>query len=123
MLLWTMPDQFARADGRERPIRVGLVLPFFEKLMAGTTARWTDILALARTAEDLGFASLWVPDHLLLPWRDGSGRTEGAWECCSLLAALAAVTHQIALGSWVNCTIFRNPTLLAKAADTIDEIS
>ena len=116
-------DNTRPADGRQRSVQIGLILPFFEKLMSGTTARWPDILALARAAEALGFDSLWVPDHFLMPWRDGSERTEGAWECCSLLAALAAVTDRIALGSWVNCTNFRNPALLAKIADTIDEIS
>lgn len=106
-----------------RPIQIGLLLPIVEKSMAGATARWTDFVALARAAEDLGFDSLWVPDHFLLPWRDDSGRTEGCWECWSLLSALAAVTTRITLGSWVACTIFRNPALLAKMAETVDEIS
>jgi alkanesulfonate monooxygenase SsuD/methylene tetrahydromethanopterin reductase-like flavin-dependent oxidoreductase (luciferase family) len=45
------------------------------------------------------------------------------WECWSLLAALAAVTSTIELGSLVTAITFRNPALLAKMADTVDEVS
>lgn len=38
-------------------------------------------------------------------------------------SALATVTHRVELGSLVSCTAFRGPALLAKMADTIDEIS
>jgi alkanesulfonate monooxygenase SsuD/methylene tetrahydromethanopterin reductase-like flavin-dependent oxidoreductase (luciferase family) len=47
----------------------------------------------------------------------------GIWEGWSLLAALAAATNRIELGTLVLCTAFRNPSLLAKMADTVDEIS
>ena len=40
-----------------------------------------------------------------------------------MLAALAAVTTQMELGTMVMCSGFRNPAMLAKVADTIDEIS
>ncbi len=103
-----------------RPLKVGINLPATEGGMAGKTARWTDLLAFAERAEALGFDSLWVPDHLLLKWQE---QTHGIWECWSLLAALAAVTSRVELGPLVTCTAFRSPALLAKMADTIDEIS
>jgi alkanesulfonate monooxygenase SsuD/methylene tetrahydromethanopterin reductase-like flavin-dependent oxidoreductase (luciferase family) len=74
-----------------------------------------------RVAEDVGLDSLWVPDHLL--WRDDDGATEGSWEGWSLLTSLAAITHRVEVGSFVTCTSFRNPALLAKMADTVEEIS
>ena len=40
-----------------------------------------------------------------------------------MLTALAAVTSRVEIGSFVTCTAFRNPALLAKMADTVDEIS
>jgi alkanesulfonate monooxygenase SsuD/methylene tetrahydromethanopterin reductase-like flavin-dependent oxidoreductase (luciferase family) len=103
-----------------RPLKVGINLPTTEGALSGKTATWTDLFAFAERAEALGFDSLWVPDHLLLTWQE---QTRGIWECWSLLAALAAVTHRMELGSLVACTAFRSPALLAKMADTIDEIS
>jgi len=103
-----------------RPLKVGINLPTTEGALSGKTASWADLLAFAERAEALGFDSLWVPDHLLLKWQE---QTRGIWECWSLLAALAAVTHRVELGSLVACTAFRSPALLAKMADTVDEIS
>jgi alkanesulfonate monooxygenase SsuD/methylene tetrahydromethanopterin reductase-like flavin-dependent oxidoreductase (luciferase family) len=103
-----------------RPLKVGFNLPTTEGALSGKTASWADLFAFAERAEALGFDSLWVPDHLLIRWQE---QTRGIWECWSLLAALAAVTHRVELGSLVACTAFRSPALLAKMADTIDEIS
>lgn len=103
-----------------RPLKVGINLPTTEGAIAGKTARWADLFAMAQRVEALGFDSLWVPDHLLVKWQE---HTQGIWECWSLLAALAAVTQRVELGSLVACTAFRSPALLAKMADTIDEIS
>ncbi len=97
------------------------MLPESEYEMAGGTARWPDFLAMARTTEALGFDSLWFADHLLLRLPDG--RSQGAWEAWSILAAFAASTTRLELGSFVACTAYRNPALLAKIAETVDEIS
>ena len=45
------------------------------------------------------------------------------WECWSWIAALAAATGHIALGTYVCANAQRNPALLAKMAETVDEIS
>src|ERR687886_679297 len=47
----------------------------------------------------------------------------GVWECWSFLSALAAVTSRVELGTLVLCAGFRNPALLAKMADAVEEIS
>ena len=104
-----------------QPIRLGIELPVDELKWRDGAPRWTDILALACRAEELGFASLWVEDHLL--FRYGERGTLGAWDGWSLLAAIAATTSRIEIGALVACTSFRNPALLAKMADTLDEIS
>src|SRR5205814_10591720 len=76
---------------------------------------------MATRAEELGFDSLWVGDHLL--YREPGERARGPWEAWSQLAALAAVTSRIQLGPLVASTSFHNPAMLAKKAATIDEIS
>jgi alkanesulfonate monooxygenase SsuD/methylene tetrahydromethanopterin reductase-like flavin-dependent oxidoreductase (luciferase family) len=76
---------------------------------------------MARAAEEVGFDSIWVGDHLLYR---GDGEPErGPWEAWTLLAALAACTERIGLGPLVACTAFHPPGLIAKMAATISEIA
>ena len=110
-----------------RPLKIGVQMPIVEERGAssavGPAPRWTELLAMARRAEALGFDSLWVPDHLLFRRPEEDDRPAGVWEGWSLLAALAATTDRIGLGTLVVCTAFRNPALLAKMAATVDEVS
>jgi len=103
------------------PLKIGVHLPFSERQMQGVTPGWRDIVGIAQRAEDVGFDSLWIADHLLFRFEGIEPR--GGWECLSLLAALAASTKRVELGTLVVCTSFRNPALLAKMFDTIEEIS
>src|SRR4051794_21204327 len=106
----------------DRPLKVGLHLPNVGG-MHGDAVSWSDLLVMARRAEELGFDSLWVADHLLMRFPGWEHRPVGTWEGWSLLAALAAATDRIMLGPLVSCATFRNPALLAKIAATVDEIS
>ena len=103
-----------------RRLKVGLQLNPFEGITGHGMPRWNDLKAMAQYAEAVGFDSIWLPDHLVI--NDASAR-HGVWECWSLLSSLAAVTTRIQIGSLVVCTSFRNPALLARMADTLDEIS
>jgi alkanesulfonate monooxygenase SsuD/methylene tetrahydromethanopterin reductase-like flavin-dependent oxidoreductase (luciferase family) len=96
-------------------MKVGVQLPEVER-----EYRWPEIRDIARTAEDVGFDSLWVGDHLL--YRDEQG-VRGPWEVWSVLAALAEVTQRVELGPLVASTSFHSPAMLAKKAVTVDEIS
>jgi probable F420-dependent oxidoreductase len=98
-----------------RPIRVGVQLPEVE-----WEAQWRDHAAMARTAEEVGFDSIWLGDHHL--YRE-EGRESGPWEAWTLLSALAAVTRRVAVGPLVACTAFHAPPVLAKMAATVDEVS
>jgi alkanesulfonate monooxygenase SsuD/methylene tetrahydromethanopterin reductase-like flavin-dependent oxidoreductase (luciferase family) len=105
----------------QRPLNVGLFLTAFDQPWANAPAPgWSELVARTKRAEEIGFDSVWVPDHLLI---QDDGERLGVWEGWSLLAALAAAIDRIELGSLVACTAFRNPALLAKMADTVDEIS
>lgn len=83
--------------------------------------RWPEYREMIRVAEENGFDSVWLGDHLLYR---GDGRPErGPWEAWTMLAALAAETERVEFGPLVACAGFHPPAVLAKMAATIDEIS
>src|SRR3954451_1812964 len=100
---------------------LGLNIPFVEGSMDAATPRWADILAMARAAEDVGFDAVWISDHV--GFGDPAGEWHGAWESWTLLSALASVTTRVRLGTYVLAMPYRNPALLAKMAETLDEVS
>jgi alkanesulfonate monooxygenase SsuD/methylene tetrahydromethanopterin reductase-like flavin-dependent oxidoreductase (luciferase family) len=106
---------------RRRPLNVGLILPETERQMNGGSARWRDLHEMALLGEAIGADSLWITDHLI--HRVPGEEPRGMWECWSLIAALGAITTRPEIGTLVLCSSFRNPALLAKMADTVEEIS
>ncbi len=90
--------------------------------------RWETLREMALLAEEIGVDTLGAPDHLLfrnappvvnLP----EGEVRGTWEVFTLRTAIAAVTKRVTLLPLVACTSFRSPALLAKIADSLDEVS
>jgi probable F420-dependent oxidoreductase len=104
------------ASAVSRPIRVGIQLPEVER-----EVRWPEYLAMAQAAEEVGFDTIWLGDHLLYRYEDGSAR--GPWEVWTMLSAIAASTSRIKLGPLVAATAFHAPPMLAKLAATVDEVS
>ncbi len=102
-------------------MKLGLASGTVEGSFRGRTPSFGDLQQMAVVSEQIGLDSFWLADHLL--YRFGDQDERGSWEALTLLSGLAAVTSRISLGPIVACTAFRNPALLAKMADTIDEIS
>jgi alkanesulfonate monooxygenase SsuD/methylene tetrahydromethanopterin reductase-like flavin-dependent oxidoreductase (luciferase family) len=100
-------------DGR--PLKVGVQLPEVERAV-----RWPELREMARTAEEVGFDSLWLGDHLLYRRPEGN---VGPWEVWTSLAAIAEATTRVEIGPLVASTSFHSPPMLAKMAATVDEIS
>ena len=116
-------------------MNIGLLLPTWSGSLGGETPTTRDIVAFARLAEQVGFDSLWVSDHFYnepfvdfaamdieLP-EDYRGVKVGAWECWTVMAALAVSTSRVQLGTLVSNTGLRNPALLARMIDTVDDLS
>ncbi len=101
-------------------MKIGMILPLAED-ESGSAPSWQELKAAAIQSEHLGFDSVWVYDHLL--HRFEGHPTVGFHECWTMLTALAAVTERVELGTTVLCAGFRNPALLAKMAETLDEVS
>ena len=81
---------------------------------------WEDWLALARACEAHGYEALFRSDH----YGPVMGAEErGSLDAWATLAALAAVTSTLRLGTLVSPATFRHPSVLAKSAVTVDHIS
>jgi len=99
-----------------RPLRIGVQLPEVER-----EVRWPEYAAMARAAEEVGFDSIWVGDHMLYRGDDRGERAP--WDAWTLLAGLAAATSRVQLGPLVACTGFHPPGVMARMAAAVDEIS
>jgi len=75
---------------------------------------------VAQTADEVGFASVWLVDHFHTRPQLSQ---EVTFECWTTSAALARDTRRIRIGQTVTCNGYRNPALLAKMASTVDVLS
>src|SRR5688572_4427490 len=80
---------------------------------------WPVLFERVRRAAAMGFGCVWIPDHFI-----NGLRLEDDWfEAWTTLAALSAATERIRLGTLVSSITLRNPSLLARAATTLDNVS
>lgn len=115
-------------------MRFGLLVPMFGELCDVGLLR-----DFAVSAEALGFESLWVGDHVVLPPASkseyayvrsktyaserGEQRRSDRWDAAAALAFLAGVTSRVTLGTSVYLAPYRHPLVSAKAFSSIDVMS
>ncbi len=98
-------------------MKFGIALPNF-----GMYANRDSILKIAKTAEELGFDSIWVSDHIVIP-ESHQGFGNLFYEPLITLSYIAALTKRIYLGTSVIILPYKNPIVLAKMLSTLDVIS
>jgi alkanesulfonate monooxygenase SsuD/methylene tetrahydromethanopterin reductase-like flavin-dependent oxidoreductase (luciferase family) len=94
-------------------MRIGIQIGNEHTSIASLRTVWSKL-------DELNIDTLWVWDHLLPIHGDQNGNN---FECWSLLAAIAATTRNVTIGSLVTCHAFRAPALLSAMADTVDQVS
>jgi len=98
-------------------MKFGIAIPNF-----GRYAKKDAILSVAKTAETLGFDSIWVSDHIVIP-ESHKGFGKVFYEPLTTLTYIAALTTKIRLGTSVIILPYRNPIVLAKMVSTLDVLS
>jgi len=88
--------------------------------MGATSAGYDYALEMARMAEDLGFDSVWIPDHVENAHLD---RAKPILEFWTTLTAIGAQTSRVRLGGHSMNNTFRHPGLTAKIVATLDQIT
>jgi probable F420-dependent oxidoreductase len=99
-------------------MRFGVTVPNYRRLASPANLRH-----VAERSEVLGFDSLWVTDHVVVPepYREMFGTT--VYDPLSVLAFLAGITQRVELGTAVLVIPYRNPVNVAKQLATIDNLS
>lgn len=97
-------------------LKFGVFLPCHTFRTEKSSQLFNRLEEVVLECERLGYYSVWLDDHLML-------RNIPIFECWTTLSALSLVTQKIRLGTMVTCNSFRNPSLLAKMAATLDNIS
>jgi alkanesulfonate monooxygenase SsuD/methylene tetrahydromethanopterin reductase-like flavin-dependent oxidoreductase (luciferase family) len=117
--------EWNRWPASSRQMGTGVMLPIAEKSAFGDRpVRFADMVEMARTAEDAGYDAIWLADHFLFrPPVAKEGDEYGLWEAWTAAAGLAQATSKIQIGLLVTCLGWRNPGIVARMTDTIDEIS
>jgi alkanesulfonate monooxygenase SsuD/methylene tetrahydromethanopterin reductase-like flavin-dependent oxidoreductase (luciferase family) len=107
-------------------MKIGLALPHYDfSFPDGRPSRVADVVAAACRAEDAGFDSVWVSDHLFLSlerYGGPAGRVETP-EVMTMATAIAAATDRVTVGTLVVCVPFRNAAVLAQQARSIQDLS
>lgn len=103
-------------------MELGLLIPqgYFDEFNAWEPRRaWDRMVEIATAAENLGFGSIWLGEHVVSKWNPRAIAFDGV----TAMVGLAALVPRVELGFVVVNSTFRHPTMTAKMAATLDVVS
>lgn len=98
-------------------MKFGICLPIRIDADAGTN------INIAKTAEEIGFDSVWASDHVIMPENRVGMFSKNFYDPFILLSYIAADTSRIKIGTSVIILPYRNPVVVAKMIATLDVLS
>jgi alkanesulfonate monooxygenase SsuD/methylene tetrahydromethanopterin reductase-like flavin-dependent oxidoreductase (luciferase family) len=104
-------------------MNLGFALPQYDYSIGGENPlRWETVTEFARAAEQAGYDSLWLSDHLCLDLAryGGSAERRGIYDPIVAVAGLTQVVTRPRLGVLVFCEALRSASVLAKSLASID---
>jgi probable F420-dependent oxidoreductase len=102
----------------EAPVKFGIMLPHYRQVASADA-----IARVAKEAERLGYDTIWVCDHIVIPNEEVNRFGAEFYDPFSVLAYVSACTSEVGLGSSVFILPYRNPIQVAKTLSTIDTLS
>jgi probable F420-dependent oxidoreductase len=99
-------------------LRVGVVLPTYRQL-----ANPANIKRAAELSESLGFDSVWVTDHIVVPAASVQAFGPTFFEAVTTMAYVAGITSRVMIGAAILIVPYRHPLLLAKMLASADQLS
>lgn len=99
-------------------MQVGVCLPHY-----GLAMETGGVERFVRRVEALGFDSLWVTDHVIVPKAFSGAYKDRMLDPLATLNYLAGITSRVRLGTSVIILPYRNPITVAKEVATADVLS
>src|SRR5207249_1471279 len=111
-------DHEATSLSQEVPMNVGVWIPNCRHLATPEIIRSTAV-----RAEHLGYDSIWVSDHVVVPHANVVNFGETVFDPLVTLAVVAGATSRVRLGTTVLIVPYRNPVVTAKKVSSLDALS
>jgi len=99
-------------------LKVGIVLPTYRRLATADNIR-----RAAQLSESLGFDSVWVTDHIVVPSASVEAFGPAFYEAVTVMSYVAAITSRVQIGAAILIVPYRHPLVLAKMLATADQLS
>ncbi len=99
---------------------IALTVPVAEAKAGANYPHFADQLAASNLAAEAGFEGLWFADHFSF---ESDAGLRGSWDAWTLMAGIASQVPGVQIGPMVACTAYRNPGVIAKMSEMIQDIS